>query len=148
MDRGLNMKKKLKTGVLIGVSVGLVIMIIVIGLLLSKKQSQITTIKKTKASAITYNKIIDLNQSSTNSSISPTIFTPLSSPTVSTPTTGLLADANISPTQPIIPTATIQVTNTIVTPTKNVSLPVSGRSDYLISFITVASVVIFFSLVF
>lgn len=146
MVRGLNMKNKLKAGILLGVSIGLMIMVMVIGMFLGQEKSQITTIKKTKASPITYNKIIDLNQDSASLGITPTVIIPTSS-ILSSPTTSFLADAGALPTESLIPSATIQVVNT-VEPTKPVSMPVSGKGDYLLNFAIVASIIVFLSLIF
>lgn len=148
---------------------GLLGMVIYIGSLLGKEQSQVTTIKKTKASSMTYSKTVDLNKPI---SVTPTEIilaqniSPTSEaspeggiggfnnsvstimPTGLTPTSDLLAKNNLSPTPTSSISATTKQTNA-TSPTKKIaSLPESGKSDYLVSLVVVASIIIFFSFLY
>ncbi len=163
------MKKKSTTVLLVLITFSLLGLVFYVSSLLSKEQSQVTTIKKTKAASITYSKTIALNPPVT---VTPTetIIAKISISTEPTlevspeaknsaflggavatpsPTSVLLTSNNITPS----PTLSIlasgnNVTSTVKPTDKVVSLPESGKSDYLVSLIIVASIIIFFSFLY
>ncbi|QQG44730.1 MAG: hypothetical protein HYW86_02330 [Candidatus Roizmanbacteria bacterium] len=117
------MKNKIKTAVLLFIVGFLLVTTIYISFLLrSESESAPTTIKKTKAAARTYTKLIALNMPTATptplptsakyiedgqSSVSPTL------PTVS-PTSNLLAKNELTPTEPLTPILSETITPTEV----------------------------------
>lgn len=145
---------------------GLLGLVLYIGSLLKAEKTTITTIKKTKASSITYTKIIDLGlpEASTPSpteiilaqnitpsgNLSPTVVTDLSvTPEVTAEPTSTFLASNITTTPTEIPLASLVVTQgKTITPARTSSLPASGRTDYLMTMITLASLIIFLSFLY
>jgi len=132
------MKFKLSTIILGGVTFLLLIMVIYIGtLLVGEKPTPATTIKKTKASSITYSKTVSLDYpSNTPIPSQAALVFPTSTP---------------SPTSAVItlPTTIITTSSQITSsPTPKKTLPVTGKVDYTATFVALASLLIFISFIY
>jgi len=151
-------------------TLALLFLVIYIGLMLREEKSTLTTIKKTKASSLAYTKTINLNQPvSGTPSVAPTEIIIANKSTITpSPTTGLFAQGqNYSLTPTIGPTVASNGTptptssflarnnitpsptvKTAVSSAKATELPSTGKSDYLVSLVIAASIIIFFSFLY
>jgi len=164
------MNKRLITSLLVVITFALLGLVIYIGSLLKEEKTTIITIKKTKASSITYSKTVNLGTPAVGSpspteiilanDVAPSMITPTKSAIGGSQQNALTVtpDISVSPTSSFLatnisltPTMTLTPTETTNYPTiskKTTWLPETGRTDYLATMLALASLIIFLSFLY